>query len=135
EHSRWCVEVQGGLFMRVTKNEDGTYRAQEGEPRDYSVGSLSFFLKDHIPAVLPNEPSVETLRMMYESAFDGWKELTETRFKLLGLVPAVSVIAWGELFAKEMTKSLLGEVAALGISIAGFLLTTAIQAYDKRNDQ
>src|SRR5688572_2153344 len=128
---RWCIEVGEELYVRVWRS--GTeFSAQRGEPREYGVSPLPLF-RDSTASIPAHQD--EVLRMMYSHANEAWKQLTGIRFKLLGLVPAVSVLAWCQLIDPRLHAGLAGRALCLGISLAGLLISCSIRNYDKRNDQ
>jgi hypothetical protein len=61
--------------------------------------------------------------------------LTEVRFKLLGLVPAVSVAVVITLLSRNRPGEGLSPVARSGIAILGFVVTCGLFIYDKRNSE
>ena len=80
-----------------------------------------------------SDQNKETLAMLYNQVCSSWKTLVDVRFKLLGLVPAVSLGLLTTVLSNKsdalpasgkMLISLLGAVASLGIFI-----------YDRRNSE
>ena len=75
----------------------------------------------------------DLLLMLYEQVCSTWKALIDVRFKLLGLVPTVSIAVLasilstksdGLMFSGKLLISLLGMLASIGLFI-----------YDKRNSE
>jgi hypothetical protein len=60
--------------------------------------------------------------------------LTDVRFKLLGLVPAVSVVVLISLFGGEAAARMSPIVRTM-IAVFGLLATGAFWIYEQRNDQ
>ena len=93
-----------------------------------------------LPALKPGDsvarPEDElTIRLaLYSEAVGVWRKLTETRFALLALVPAVSLLAWIQLLNADAFRSGVGPVLGALISVAGFELVRSLQTYDRRND-
>jgi hypothetical protein len=75
------------------------------------------------------------LLKLYDTAVKGWERLTDVRFKLLGLLPAVSVIVWAQLLGQEVLRIGLGWIAGVAMGVAGLTITTGIWAYDRRNNE
>ena len=78
-----------------------------------------------------DEPRRETLALLYREVCSSWRELVGVRFKLLALVPTVSVFALVALFSRNPTPS----VVTVGICCFGIVVTTALLLYDQRNSQ
>jgi hypothetical protein len=68
---------------------------------------------------------------LYHELCSSWRELIGVRFKLLGLVPAVSAVALGALLRGDA----LSTAAGLGITLFGLAVTLALFVYDQRNSQ
>jgi hypothetical protein len=71
----------------------------------------------------------ETLWSLYGHICSSWETLVDIRFKLLGLVPSVSI-----LLLLELTKLSATSMKLFGSSI-GFIFTLAIWLYEKRNSE
>ncbi|MEM7217109.1 MAG: hypothetical protein AAF515_02000 [Pseudomonadota bacterium] len=82
------------------------------------------------------QESVKDIRLaVYNSSVAVWKELAAVRFKLVALLPAISVAVLVAVVtdSKEFEKS--REFGKLGIVIFGFVVSLALYLYDKRNSQ
>ena len=94
-----------------------------------------------LPALKPSsgvrrDPDETAIRLsFYSESVGAWKKLTDTRFALLGLVPAVSLLAWIQLLGAAPLRTGLGPVFGFLISVAGFELVRSLQIYDRRNDE
>ena len=74
------------------------------------------------------------LLALYGEVCASWRALVDVRFKLIGLVPAVSAVALATLLSREP----LGRFergAGIGIAFFGFVITLALFLYDQRNSQ
>lgn len=131
---RWCIKMGEGAYLRAWKRigDTATYTVKPGEPRKYRSSRLPLFQEVLTPEQITRRS--DTLVMMYQHATDGWKQLTDTRFKLLGLVPAVSVLAWSQLF-KDLPETIVAQLVGLGIAAGGYAITEALRTYDRRNDE
>jgi hypothetical protein len=103
-------------------------RPEDGKPRSFEVSPLPL-LADGISA-----RERETLALaLYGEICSSWRALVEVRFKLLGLIPAVSIIVLSQL----LDGSVPGEGQAVGariaIAVLGFLVTAALFIYERRN--
>ncbi|MFW9997750.1 MAG: hypothetical protein ACFFD4_37265 [Candidatus Odinarchaeota archaeon] len=77
----------------------------------------------------------DVLPLLYQEICTSWRMLTDVRFKLLGLVPLVSVVAWvGLATGFDINNPFL----FLGYAIIAFLahrIIIGIRIYDLRNDE
>ena len=74
------------------------------------------------------------LTQLYSEVNSNYRHLADIRFKLLGIVPAVSIIIWVEIFGKIPADSLQNLLTGLVISLLGLRITYGIRIYDMRND-
>jgi hypothetical protein len=69
--------------------------------------------------------------LLYGEVCTSWRELVGVRFKLLGFVPAVSVVGLATLLGSDSITDLVGA----GVSLVGAIITFALFLYDQRNSQ
>jgi hypothetical protein len=74
------------------------------------------------------------LRQLYSEVNSNYRHLADIRFKLLGFVPAVSIIAWIEILGKLPVEHLQNILIAIAVSLLGLTITYGIRIYDIRND-
>lgn len=98
--------------------------------RDYGVSKLPLFQEE------TNDSSKLGISDLYREINANYLFLADVRFKLLGLAPVVSFVAWAQL-AKNLpvNESEANRIAGIIISILGLLITYGIRIYDKRNDE
>ena len=77
---------------------------------------------------------LEIAKEIYSEVHSNYRHLADVRFKLLGFVPAVSVIAWAEMIGKISATEFQMSIIGLLIGVLGFRVTHGIRVYDKRND-
>jgi hypothetical protein len=114
-----------------------------GNPPEDWVKDRTYSDKKPLPAFAPgadsgvdNRDRVQILLAVYAEVCDGWRCLTDVRFKLLGLVPVVSLTAITAILSRaEGGNAALqsGEVTAL--TLFGFLATVGVRLYDLRNTE
>jgi hypothetical protein len=80
------------------------------------------------------------LRIVYAEVQHNYRHLSDIRFRLLGFVPAVSVVAWATLLTliTDPGGMLLPIEAVAGgcmICLLGLAITLGLKIYDTRNDQ
>lgn len=90
-------------------------------------------LRGRPPDVARLAPGVTTelLLALYKEICTSWRELVGVRFKLLALVPAVSLLAIGAILSRTADNRYI-PVAAAGL---GLIASVALMIYDQRNSQ
>ena len=91
---------------------------------------------DKSPALSGNRPTdgkqrQEILALLYGEVCSSWRELVSVRFKLLALVPTVSVFALVALLTRGQPPT----AVTVGICCFGSVVTAALLLYDQRNSQ
>ena len=81
--------------------------------------------------ITPEQQAV--LLALYGEVCAGWRTLTDVRFKLLGLLPIVSVAVLITLLSASHGRAALPPAEITGVAILGLLLTAAVRLYDLRN--
>jgi hypothetical protein len=83
----------------------------------------------------PPDPQRQTVLLaLYGEVCSGWRTLTDVRFKLLGLLPIVSVAVLITLLSKSRGTDALSPRERTAIAILGLLMTVAVRLYDLRNN-
>jgi hypothetical protein len=75
------------------------------------------------------------LLALYAEVCQGWRTLTDVRFKLLGLLPIVSVAVFITIMSKGTVGSSLTGPAQTIIALFGLIVTYAVWLYDQRNTE
>ena len=75
----------------------------------------------------------EVLLKLYDQVCSAWKELVGVRFKLLGLVPTVSLALLATILSARGPADGLARPSKLLISLLGLLATFGLFVYDRRN--
>jgi hypothetical protein len=73
------------------------------------------------------------LLALYAEVCGGWRTLTDVRFRLLGLLPIVSVAVLITLFSASHGPAAMSPIERSGVAVLGLLLTGAVRLYDLRN--
>lgn len=71
----------------------------------------------------------EDLKFLYTQVCTSWRQLVEVRFKLLGLLPAVSLAVIVSLLNAEK----MDNTAKAFVCLIGLIFTIALRIYDLRN--
>ena len=125
---RWIIRAKDRKRYRIIKS-GFLLQVYQGDSRHYTSTPLPTLKTDF------DEPlKSDVLLKLYSEVSSNWRMLTDVRFKLLGFVPAISLIAWIQLIAKDDFSTLQGRVEGLAVSILGLILVLAIRIYDLRND-
>lgn len=127
KNERWVIKGKDEKWYRIIKSNEklNVYKAKSRHYTSTVLPTLSKKIEN---------PKESLLISLYNEVCSNWRMLTDVRFKLLGLVPAVSVIAWGQLISADVLKKPPGSYAGIIIAIIGLLITIAIRLYDLRND-
>jgi hypothetical protein len=96
---------------------------------------------EHIKGIHKEDPAL--LQKLYSEVCSNWRTLTDVRFKLLGFLPAISVVAWATLLSKASAPSQATvnvstndwSDAARAFSLIASVITLALWAYNSRNTQ
>lgn len=80
------------------------------------------------------ESEMNLLKDLYAEVNSNYRHLADIRFKLLGFVPAVSVIAWVELLNKISVSDKWSTLIGFILSLIATRITCGIIVYDRRND-
>ena len=81
-----------------------------------------------------NPNKLEISKAIYSEVNSNYRHLADVRFKLLGFVPAISVIAWVQLITNIPVISLPMTIVGLVIGLIGLRVMYGIRTYDQRND-
>lgn len=102
----------------------------ENEKRHYRTTELPT-----LTAPVDTDKRTDILTTLYAETNANYRNLADVRFRLLGLVPAVSVIAWAELLDKVPAHS--RSLSAMGflITMLALRITYGVYIYHLRNDE
>ena len=100
------------------------------ENRQYDSSDLPVFRE-----VISITSDKDALIALYEQTCKSWHVLIDIRFKLLGFVPAISVLLLVNLLSSEGVAKGLSPVIKIGIAVLGLLATFALLLYDLRNSE
>jgi hypothetical protein len=100
------------------------------ENRHYDVSPLPIFREE-----TSEPPEKEVLIALYGQICNSWHVLIDIRFKLLGIVPAVSVLLIMNLLSNDGVAKGLSQITKTGIMILGLIATLALFLYDIRNSE
>jgi hypothetical protein len=125
---RWVIRAGGNTFRVVASGD--TFTVFPDEPRHYASSPLPT-LNGRIARAAKDET---LLLGIYREVTSAWKSLTDVRFKLLGLVPAVSMIAWVQLLSADELNTTPGAWAGIVLALVGLSVTALLRIYDMRND-
>lgn len=133
----WSLNTKKGDFdtvpyFQILLINDELIVSKESHPRHYEATCLPTLVNAKRKNIGVAEPQDQTLLLkLYDQICSQYRALADTRFKLLGLLPAASVIAWTQLFKDEITKR---PFVGLAIALLGLVVSIGIQIYDQRNN-
>jgi hypothetical protein len=109
-----------------------------GVPPDNWLAERTYEDKKPLPALTSEAWQLDPERQavllaLYGEVCSGWRTLTDVRFKLLGLLPIVSVAVLITLLSASHGSDALRPAERTGVAILGLLLTGAVRLYDLRN--
>lgn len=100
------------------------------ENRHYDANPLPVLRED-----IDVRAGKDELIALYEQICASWHVLIDIRFKLLGFVPAVSVVLLANLLSSEGAARGLSSAIKIGVAALGFVATLALLIYDLRNSE
>jgi hypothetical protein len=122
--------------------------ADEGDKRVAEYRRSRYYDSTPLPTLRPSAliPAREDLLLkLYSEVGSAWRLLTDVRFKLLALVPAVSAAALVAILPKDIVAAASGAnptstattwgVGRALVAIFGFVITGALAIYDRRNSE
>jgi hypothetical protein len=115
----------------VNKKKAEESEKKERAGRYYKASLLPIFRG----GVIDLQSKRDDLKWLYGEVCSSWRMLTDVRFKLLGLVPTISVVALISVLSRAETNAGLSPEARMGIIVFGFLVTFGLFIYDRRNSQ
>ena len=106
----------------------------EDNERNYAASPLPA-MRTTVPPGGDPQREDPVLLALYQTATSGWTTLTDVRFKLLGLLPAVSIIAWAQILGEPALREDAGPFLGMGLGLAGLVVSFGVWVYDQRNDE
>jgi hypothetical protein len=138
--TREAVTVaEGETFVqqhfRIRRTEDTfdqqyyqTRKAEDGEVRRYGVSTIPVLDRD-----TPPDEREDLLLALYREVNTSWRNLVDVRFKLLGLVPTVSILLLGKLLETTEPGKGLPDAARITLAVVGLITTLCLLVYERRN--
>jgi hypothetical protein len=124
---RWLLKAKDDRYFRVFRR-DKQVDVHKGEPRHYASTKL--------PTLACDPKDKQTILIaLYDQVGNSWRYLSDVRFKVLTILPAVSVVMWVQLLTSSNSATRPGSYAAVVLSFIGAALTLALYRYDRRNDE
>jgi hypothetical protein len=80
-------------------------------------------------------PEKDVLLALYTQVCTSWRSLLDIRFKLLGLVPTVSILVLASLLSSEGWAKGISISAKALLCLFGLLVTFGLFLYDRRNSE
>jgi hypothetical protein len=77
----------------------------------------------------------DSLKLQYSELNTIIRNLVDIRFKLLGFVPSVSLLAWAEIYKNIPPNSCANIVLGVVVALLGLIVCLGIRVYDLRNTE
>ena len=107
---------------------------QTGQKKESDVADTPPTLQDESAVDDAARSRRDTLLMkMYDQTAQNWRELLGVRFKLLALVPTISILALAGILSSEGWGKGLALQERLLVAVLGLVITTALFVYEMRN--
>jgi hypothetical protein len=118
----------------ATTEEDATHRPSPNEtaPHDDAPSPARGGSSGDGEGSLTDEQSVRLA--LYREAMSGWRQLTDVRFRLLSLLPAISIVAFIPLLLVTTNGNWAVSALAMLLALLGLGVTHGLHIYDQRND-
>jgi hypothetical protein len=97
---------------------------EERENRKYETSPL--------PTLTP-QANPDVLKWLYEECGKTWRHLVDVRFKLLGIVPTVSLLLIGTILSDAGPGKGLSITQKLFLAVLGLAVCVGLSIYDRRN--
>ncbi len=120
-----------GLAVQVQRPDaDAPDAPAERRLRHYKVSPLPVLKPDEAPS-----DRQDLLLALYGQICTSWRELVGVRFKLLALVPSVSLLILVQLLSSAGIGEGLTPVVKTGIAVIGLVVVAGLLVYELRNSQ
>jgi hypothetical protein len=120
-----------GLVVQAQRpNDDAPDVAAERRLRHYTVSPLPVLKPDHTPS-----NRQDLLLALYGQICTSWRELVGVRFKLLALVPSVSLLVLVQLLSSTGVGAGLTLIVKTGIAVVGLIVVSGLLVYELRNSE
>jgi len=129
------LEKENKLLKKLLAEKEIEYHLKEDlskltENRHYKSTMLPTFIEES-----DRENQIEIAKEIYSEVHANYRHLADIRFKLLGFVPAISLIAWAEIIGNISEIDFQLAIIGLLIGLLGLRVTHGIRVYDQRNDE
>lgn len=103
--------------------------------RGYYPSGLPTLDESRFRFTAPRKSADEIRFLLYGEAMSSWRALTDVRFRLMNLLPAISIVAIIPLVALVGDRGYLLPAGGIALALLGLTLTHGLHIYDTRNDQ
>ena len=84
----------------------------------------------------PQQRDYDEIRLaLYSEAMSAWRQLTDVRFRLMGLLPAISIVAFVPLLLVVARGNPFLALTGLALALLGLGVTHGLHIYQERNDE
>lgn len=83
---------------------------------------------------VPLKPADDIRILLYGEVLQAWRLLTDVRFRLMNLLPAISIVAFVPLLALTASSNNPALIGGILLAMLGLCLSHGLHIYDHRND-
>ena len=132
---KWKRSEDGSKPDRLTEKALGAGgREQYLRRRRYGASGLPTMAEQRPPGE-PGDKTADDVRfLLYGEVMSSWRTLTGARFRLMNLLPAVSIVGLVPLVLITGDEGLLLPAGGVVLALLGLALTHGLHIYEARND-
>lgn len=119
--------VSGVLFSRLSQSK----KLDLKQPKERDQATVRPIFGEDVE---DPEGALEIRRLLYSEAMSAWRQLTDVRFRLMSMLPALSIVAFVPLLLLLRDHDWLPLLAGALLSSLGLALTHGLHIYEQRND-
>lgn len=108
--------------------------APHPKDRRYAVSARPVIPDDSQTRANADKSADEVRFLLYGEVMNQWRQLTDVRFRLMSMLPAVSIVAFIPLLLLVGEDDWLPLAAGVALAALGLSLTHGLHLYERRND-
>lgn len=116
--ARYCLERETGVSLLPVLRESAREQGSQASATD--------------PMRTKSEDEIRTV--LYAEAMHAWRQLTDVRFRLMAMLPALSIVAFVPLVLLAASADSRAIIAGILLALLGLCVTHGLHIYEQRND-
>ncbi len=114
----------------TARDDGGDTGAANGARQRQEAGEI-----DALSPAQPQQRDYDAIRLsLYAEAMNAWRQLTDVRFRLMSLLPAISIVAFVPLLLVIQGRNPFLTLSGLVLALLGLGLTHGLHIYESRNE-